>query len=201
MVNFSQKNITDKHKVLLFTAGIVTVIIVFYYYVLIPQQERINQLTATQQTERQRVQMIEAFANAHPNIGQYEQELATKQALVNKMLPNNTEISEFILEVEKAAKTSNIQFIKIKPAQMINKNGYREIPLELLVKGNYFQTLDFLRKLEELPRFNAGINMTVQSQLGNLESKITVIIYSYGTAPTGAPEQPKSTNATNSKQG
>ncbi len=195
---FLQKNVTDKHKVLLFIAGIVTVMIGFYYFIFLPQRTQISQLKTMQQAESQRVQMIEDFATAHPNIGQYEQELTAKQALVNKMLPDQAEISGFILEIEKAAQKNNIQFIRIKPAQAINKNGYREIPLELLVRGSYFQTLNFLKTLEDLPRFNSGVNMAVQAQNGQLESKITLIIYCYGTAPA-VQEPAKANNATNSK--
>ncbi|MEG6585545.1 type 4a pilus biogenesis protein PilO [Dendrosporobacter sp. 1207_IL3150] len=174
------KNVTDKHKILIFCAGIVTVIVVFYYYILIPQQDRIAQLTSTYESERQRVQTIEAFAKAHPDIGVYEQELNNKIATVDKMLPHNIELSEFIVEVEKSASNSGLQLTKFKPGQEVNKNGYREIPLELVVKGDYFQTLAFLKKLEDLTRFNSGNNVSVQYRDGQLESKILINIYSFG---------------------
>jgi len=198
-VELSLKKLEIKHKIILFGAGIAAVIVVFYLYLWLPQTERIAALTAQYQTERQRVQTIEAFANAHPDIGAYETELNNKLAQVDKMLPNNAEISEFIIEAENIAKISGVQLLRIKPAPAVNKNGYREIPLEMVVKGNYFQTLSFLKKLEEITRFNSVLNLATQSKNGDLESKLSVVIYSYGVTQQNPAEQVKQQTAPNQK--
>lgn len=178
---FLQKNPAGRYKILLFIAGIIAIIVVFYYSILVPQRMHIRQLTDALQAERRQVRKIEAFAGAHADIGLYQQETDAKLATVTRLLPDQPEISEFMLAVEQAAKAGGLELQQIKPEQFENKAGYRELPLEVTVQGTYFQTLDFLKRLEGLERFNSIVHMTVKSQSGNLTSKFRIMIYCYGT--------------------
>nr|WP_255319476.1 type 4a pilus biogenesis protein PilO [Dendrosporobacter quercicolus] len=149
------------------------------------------------QSEQRRVGVIEAFAGAHPDISQYEQELNAKLATVNLLLPDQPKISEFIVTVEQAARASGLELQQIKPLQPVKKTGYREIPLELTVQGTYFPTLDFLKKLEGLERFNSVVNMTVQAQTDQLTSDLRINIYYYDEPqPPEIAEQAKVNTAT-----
>nr|WP_173812524.1 type 4a pilus biogenesis protein PilO [Dendrosporobacter quercicolus]NSL46693.1 type 4a pilus biogenesis protein PilO [Dendrosporobacter quercicolus DSM 1736]SDL60571.1 type IV pilus assembly protein PilO [Dendrosporobacter quercicolus] len=194
---FRLKKLFVHHKILLGIAGILALFVVFYYSILIPQQTKISQLTAVLQSEQRRVGVIEAFAGAHPDISQYEQELNAKLATVNLLLPDQPKISEFIVTVEQAARASGLELQQIKPLQPVKKTGYREIPLELTVQGTYFPTLDFLKKLEGLERFNSVVNMTVQAQTDQLTSDLRINIYYYDEPqPPEIAEQAKVNTAT-----
>lgn len=194
------KKLFVRHKILLGIAGILTVIVVFYYSILIPQQAKISQITAVLQSERRLVGVIEAFAGAHPDIGQYEQELNAALATVNQLLPDQPKISEFIVAVEQAARASGLELQQIKPLQPVQKAGYREIPLELTVQGTYFPTLNFLKKLEGLERFNSVVSMTVRAQPDHLTSDLRIMIYCYGEPQqTAIAEQTKVDSEANSR--
>ena len=127
-----------------------------------------------------RVSEIEAFALIHPNQDEYLVEVRNKLDSANRLLPSNLEISDYLLLIDRTAKDCSIYLKSIKPSAYINKNGYREIPIEILIQGDYFQTLNFLEKLESIPRFSTVTTISTQSHNNILESKLSVIIYSYG---------------------
>ncbi|WP_425060714.1 hypothetical protein SCACP_14570 [Sporomusa carbonis] len=172
-----------KHKLYILGLGVVLLTTLFYILVLSPQRDRIAELKSEYQAESQRVKTIEAFAMNHPDLDQYLNELDNKLAQSDNKLPGQPEVGEFLKDVEQAAKGSGIQLSEIKPSPAANKESYREIPVEINVKGTYLQTLDFIKKLEDSRRFNAVTNVNIQAKQGSLESKLNLIIYSYGVAP------------------
>ena len=127
--------------------------------------------------ERNRVKQIQSFSLAHPEPAKHLNQLEEKLTVFNRMLPLEPQVGEFLTQSENSAKTSGVQFVSLKPGQMANKGGYRELSLELTIRGNYFQTMNFLKRIEEGPRFVAVTNVTMQSQSGQIQSKIWVSIY------------------------
>ncbi|MEN6413524.1 MAG: type 4a pilus biogenesis protein PilO [Veillonellales bacterium] len=181
----------EKQKSAVFAVALLLLAALFYLVFFSPQHQRMLNLQNQYQTERQKVKSIEAFALVHPNIDQYLTELDGQFAQVEKQLPESLAIGDFLIQAEQVSQDSGVQLMHIKPLPVINKNGYREIPLEVVIKGKFSQTIAFLKKLEEISRFNAVTNMSVQSKQGILESKLTVILYSYGSTPAaGSPAAP-----------
>ncbi len=181
-MKFPQNSLQANRIPILFAAGLITIIWLFFSCLFLPQKIQIVNLTAQYQTERQKTQIIEMYAAAHPDIERDLGELDGKLIQVDKMLPNSNDIYDFLVQLEQAAKGSSIQLVQIKPGQILNKNGYREIPVEIFIKGNYFQMLDFLKKLEDGPRFNTITSISIKAQKDNLDAAILVVVYGYGTA-------------------
>lgn len=187
-ISFKAFKLEDKHKIFLFIVALLGLLSTSYYSVIMPQMEDVARLQNQYESERQRVQILETFALNHPDINKYVKELNAKAEAVDKSLPNDLEVARFLVEIESVSKAAGgVQLAQIKPAQAINKNGYREIPIEILVRGTFTQMLNFLKKLEETQRFHSIANMSIQSQKNILESKITVLIFSYGIVQNATP--------------
>lgn len=169
-----------KYKIILFITLLFFSSFFFYHSALRPQFQHITSLSTELQDEKRRVAEIEAFALIHPNQDEYLVEVRNKLDSANRLLPSNLEISDYLLLIDRTAKDCSIYLKSIKPSAYINKNGYREIPIEILIQGDYFQTLNFLEKLESIPRFSTVTTISTQSHNNILESKLSVIIYSYG---------------------
>lgn len=169
-----------KYRTAIFAVGIASFIFVTHSFLLNPQWEQIENLKNQNQTGKMRVQVVEAFSLAHPNTDQYLIELDQKKAHADKMLPDRSDVSDFLVLLDQASKDCGIQLTHIKFSPAVNKNGYREIPLEILIRGDYFQTINFLTKMESLPRFNSINRVVTQSKEKVLETKLTVAIYSFG---------------------
>lgn len=179
-MKFTMEALQPRQKIVLFIICAVITLLLFYFIILEPQRQRITELRNELQLERARINTIEAFVIAHPNSDKYLIELDQKTAQIDKMFPNQPEISDFLSLLNQTSKSCGVQLVHVKPAASINKSGYREIPLDILIRGNYFQTLNFLTKMESLPRLVLVTNITTQSKQRTLETKLSAIIYSYG---------------------
>ena len=175
-----------RHKIFFFVLGLAIVVMVFYTYVYQSQQQCLAQLNTDLQMTKQKVQVLEGFLAQHPDLKQYEKELQDKIDLVNSKLPADKDISSFIMQVEDSAKKTNVKLNRVKPIGEENKENYRGIKVELDITGDYFQTLEFLKKLEQLQRFNTVTDMSVQAKDEILNSKLSLLVYSYGVTPTEA---------------
>lgn len=179
-MKFAINTLNSKQKIILFAVGIVLTYLLFFLFIWTPQSQRITELRNELQLERSRINVIEAFVIAHPNSDKYIIELDQKIVLVDKMFPNQPEISDLLSLLNQTSQNSGVQLVHVKPTAPINKSGYREIPIDILIKGDYFQTLNFLNKLESLPRLVLVTNISTLSKQKTLETKLSGIIYSYG---------------------
>jgi len=178
-----------KHKVGLFGIGTVVVTYLVYIFLLLPQWTRVDELTAQYNMEQQQVKVIETFVQAHPNPEQHLLELDSKITQVDKMMPDNPEISSFLAEVEQLSRECGVQLGYLKLGKTVNKEGYREIEVEISLNGKFPQIMNFLSKTENGTRFISVTNIGMQLGKNSLESKLSAKIYSYGV-----PAAPVATN-------
>ncbi|SDE84354.1 type 4a pilus biogenesis protein PilO [Sporomusa acidovorans] len=177
------------HKLLLVLAGLFIFIFLFYTYVLEPQRIRISELFAAEQDIRQKNAVIQEFARKNPDTEKYLDEVRKRVSLVNVMIPDQTDLSSFLIQLEQAATACGLQLNEVKHGQIIIKTGYQEIPVEIMLRGSFAQTLAFLQKLETMARFNTVSHISIQSRQGVLESKLNLVIYSHGV-PARVQAQP-----------
>jgi Tfp pilus assembly protein PilO len=179
MVNISLDNVQVKHKVLLISLGFILVCSAAYFGAIRPQRMAITTMKAQYQTERQRVKAITDYVRTNPDPDQHLADVHSKVAVVDRMLPNTGDIGAFLLQLQAAAKQSNVQLSQVRPGQASNMNNLGNIPVELKIKGSYFQVLDFLRLLENETRFVKIISINLHAQGDLLESKLALLVYSY----------------------
>jgi len=178
-----------KHKIGLFWLGAVLVTYLVYTFLLLPEWTRCDEVTAQNKAESQQVKIIEAFAKDHPNPEQYLLELDRKIMQVDKMLPENPEMSSFLVQVEQLAQECGVQLNYLKPTKTVNKEGYRELEVEFSINGSFPQIMNFLSKTENGLRFISVTNIGIQLGKNGLDSKMSAKIYSYGL-----PAVPATTN-------
>ncbi len=172
------KKFTLKYQLLLFAVAVVLTAVLAWLFVFQAQWLRLAALNATYENERRQVTAIEAHITAHPDAAQHMAELDAKRKVVDQLLPAAPGVSDFLIVAEKAARASGSQLIQVKPSQTAAKNALQETLLEVVVRGDFFQTVGFLKQLEDAPRFNTvtGLAMNVKPG-GGLETKLQIIIY------------------------
>jgi len=173
-----------KHKVSLFGIGMVLAIYLAYVCLLLPEWTRMDELTAQYNIELQQVKVIETFAQAHPAPEQHLLELDSKIMQVDNMMPDNPEVSSFLVQVEQLSRDCGVQLSYLKPTKIVNKEGYREITVEFSINGKFPQVMNFLSKTEHGSRFINVTNIAMQLGKNGLESKMSAKIYSYGVSAT-----------------
>jgi len=169
-----------RHKIFLFALGTIVISYLFYDFLLLPRWTEIDQLRVQSDMESQQVKIIEAFALAHPNPEEHITQLDNKIMTVNKMLPDQSEISSFLLQLEQLSNQTNVQLSYLKPGKITNKEGYREIEVEFAINGKFNSIMDFLSKTENGSRFMNIHNLGIQLGKTGIETKLLAKIYSYG---------------------
>jgi len=186
-LQFSWTNLPAQVKIVLFIVFLLSCVLLFYIGLLRPQQTRIAELSNRVHSEQQKVQVVEKFALAYPNVDRHLAGLENKFIQTSRMLPDYPDIREFLLQVEAAANGSGVKLLQIQPGICVNKEGYWEVPIEIMTRGSFFQTITFLKKIEDCPRFNSVVRLSLQSQTWGLESNFVVVIYSSENAAAGKP--------------
>lgn len=172
------KYLTLKRKIVLFAVGALLAVWVVSLLVFLPQRTRLAELDAMYQAERRQVEIIEAHILAHPDAARHMAELDARRAVVDRLLPESPGVGDFLVAVERAARAGGVQLLHVRPGPAAAKSGYQETPLEVLVRGDFFKTVAFLRQMEDGPRFSAVNGLTMSVKNGVLESKLNVVIFS-----------------------
>lgn len=175
-----------KHIVILYSLALFAAVWIFVLLAYLPQTVHTSELRAQLENQRQQVKIVEGFGLAYPEADKYLSELDKRLTILDQMLPNNPDVSEFMLQMERAARETGIRISQLKPAAPLNKEGYREIPLEILIKGTFFQTAAFVKKMEDGRRFSLVQSLSMQSRQGIIDSRLNVVIYSFGASQPAA---------------
>jgi Tfp pilus assembly protein PilO len=126
---------------------------------------------------------------------------------LTKAMPDSTDMSSVILELNAVATAAGVDFISIAPqAPVARAEGYLAVPIKLTFEGSYYDLTDFLFRLRNLVIVRDG-ELESEGRLFTLDAldlhegsvgfpqvqaAITVSAYSYSAAP-GAVAPPSAT--------
>ena len=81
-------------------------------------------------------------------------ELLAAEDALRRAVPDQPDLAQFILDANDAASEAGVDFLSISPAvpEAGINGGPPVVKLSITVTGSYFATLDYLHRLEELPR-------------------------------------------------
>lgn len=167
-----------RYKAAICMIGLVCVSWLLVVFGILPTRQRLTEIENKLKIERQWVKRAQEFSLAYPEPAKHLKQLDAQLHLVAQILPAESQISEFLLQSETAARDSGVQLIMLKPGTAISKNGCREYPVELIIRGDFFQTMNFIKAVETSVRFNNVNSLLMQVRSGYLESKLSVTIYS-----------------------
>jgi Tfp pilus assembly protein PilO len=120
---------------------------------------------------------------------------------LTKAMPDTTDISSVILELNAVATATGVDFISIAPqAPVAREGGFLASPIKLTFEGSYYDLTDFLFRLRNLVIVrdgeleSAGRLFTLdaldlhEGSVGfpQVQAAITVSAYSYAPAPAAA---------------
>jgi Tfp pilus assembly protein PilO len=120
---------------------------------------------------------------------------------LTKAMPDTTDISSVILELNAVATATGVDFISIAPqAPVAREGGFLASPIKLTFEGSYYDLTDFLFRLRNLVIVrdgeleSAGRLFTLdaldlhEGSVGfpQVQAAITVSAYSYAPAPVAA---------------
>ena len=134
----------------------------FVFLIWIPKGKEISSanlelasLQSQQASSRAEIASLEAFKAQLPTA-------KAELARLTNAIPSYPQLADFILMVNRISNESGISFLSISPSQpapqapQTSTPGASTLPaavtLGVQIKGGYFQVLDFLNRLDNLPR-------------------------------------------------
>ncbi|MDZ4677830.1 MAG: type 4a pilus biogenesis protein PilO [Oligoflexia bacterium] len=67
-------------------------------------------------------------------------------------LPKELEIQDMLKKIYSEARTAGVELSNFKPKEVVVKDFYEELPMEIQLKGTYPQMVNFLGNVSKIPR-------------------------------------------------
>lgn len=161
-----------------------------YYLIIQPNLTIYDDLS--QKTETLKVE-FEKLQHQASNLNAYKNQMALMQERFGNMLkqlPTQNEMPSLLEDVSKTGIASGLTFELFAPAPEIKHDFYIELPISIVVKGNYNQLAIFLSRVAEMSRIVTLHDFVIETQKADknkkaqdeeLVMKITATIYRYRT--------------------
>ncbi len=151
------------------------------YFSYQPKVKKIDKLKTEQETLETR--LIRARANAK-KLEYFKDKLKKAQTefkIAVKKLPEKKEIPSLLSNVSQSGHDSGLEFLLFEPKAERTKEFYAEIPVSIIVTGNYHKTALFFDRVTRLHRIVNidDIKMTTTKGNGELKTSCTAVTYKF----------------------
>lgn len=148
--------------------GAVVVTGLWYVALWKPQTARLADSRERTEAAAQRNQQLRIAVARLQDAGDHAPELTSQLERLRVAVPDGPDLAQFLLDAEDAASAAGLEYLSVTPSPPNEPEGggTPEIPVNLELNGGYFQVLDFLNRLAELPRILVidGIDLTADEE-------------------------------------
>lgn len=124
----------------------------FFYLVYFPRAAEVERLrNQAEQIAAQRDVIGQRLRDMEKLRAEVE-DLKARFALAQAQLPDRKEIPELLSQVSNAGRQSGLEILKFKQLPEVYADFYAEVPVEIVVRGNYFNVAKFFDKVAHLSR-------------------------------------------------
>jgi type IV pilus assembly protein PilO len=140
---------------------LIGVVALAWFAYLSGQQEVLDQgvqeevkLRAEYKTKVQQAVNLDALRKQKEQVGEYV-------ATLEKQLPSKAEMDALLSDINQAGLGRGLQFELFKPGQVVVKDYYAELPINIKVTGNYHDVGAFTSDIANLPRIVTLNNLSL----------------------------------------
>jgi type IV pilus assembly protein PilO len=142
--------------------GAMIAVVVFGWFVYLDgQQQELDQgqdeEVKLKEAYKQKVQQainLESLRKQKEQVGEYV-------ATLEKQLPSKAEMDALLSDINQAGLGRGLQFELFKPGQVVVKDYYAELPIDIKVSGGYHDVGSFTSDIANLPRIVTLNNMSL----------------------------------------
>lgn len=104
---------------------------------------------------------------------------ADEMARIVAQIPENAEIGNFLVEVDRAVKKRGLVLVSVQPQPLIKEKLYQKIPVGLSCKGSFVSLYGFLQDLEKMDRFTMVKKMVMgkAAESGQCELDLNLLLF------------------------
>jgi len=141
-----------RQRVLMLVGGVFMVFFAYAYFIYWPRLDAVAQLRADLEVK---VTDLEKKKELATNLGHAKQELADLRAALRKavaQLPDTKEIPDLLSGISSVARESGLEIAQFRQRPEIYQDFYAEVPVEVIVRGSYFEVEEFFKQVSQLTR-------------------------------------------------
>ena len=124
----------------------------FFFSIFMPQQRALEGLRKDLGAKKEQLIILQNTARQLPKMKERLAELRSQLTQALKRLPNDKEIPLLIKNIEEMAKVVGLDVKYVKLQRLVNLGFFSSIPIDILVKGGFHNTILFFDALNKLPR-------------------------------------------------
>ncbi len=176
-MNRSQK-VSPRIQIVLVSVGLFVILLLGYFLLVSSEKGKASNLS--KQIDSTNAQILQARALSHQS-RQIQPIHVASLFRLTKAMPDETDMSGILLQLNLVASQAGISFDSIQPGNSAVLSGYQAVPITLTFTGNYYGLVDFLLRLRNL----------VDVQNGELDATgrlFAVDTISFGQSATGFPQ-------------
>jgi type IV pilus assembly protein PilO len=153
----------------------------YYFMMYEDSKARLEQMQAQEMELQRKLSEVRSIA---ANIDEFEAEIAAlevKLQRVLRQLPNEREIEVVLTDISNLGKTAGIEIKEFSRMPEVGHGFYAEVPIDLLIEGEFHEVARFFDLLAGLPRI---VNMGSISVRVSRDSMHETVLKVSGTATT-----------------
>ncbi|HUR48440.1 MAG TPA: type 4a pilus biogenesis protein PilO [Acidimicrobiales bacterium] len=172
-------------RALIFGAvGSVVLLLLWYFLLWSPRQAEIKAAQDRTAAAETQASSLEAEIQRLQEAQRDEPLKQARRAELQAAAPDDPALGQFILDVNAAAGASGIDFMTIsqEPPAASESGGLSVITLSFSISGGYFQVLDFMNRLTDMPRLVVidSVNLT-PGEAGRLSASLGTRMFTTAT--------------------
>ncbi len=182
--------ITPRQQVVIAGVGFGLLILALIFFLVLPQIVRMGSLRAEESSARQEYDAAKTTLKQLEDIKKSSRKTETELLRLERRAPEEAELPSLMIQIEDTAKKAGISFVSIIPKDPEQKVDYKIVSLEISTNGYFYPLLDFVYRLEKLPRILNVVSIEIkegEDELPNIETtiKANAYILTPGVAPAG----------------
>ncbi len=179
------EKLSGAQRILICVLTFAVIIGFFVYFLFMPKFERVNALSVEYKELQNKLAKVKMEAG---KLQQYKNELKDVEAefrVVMRALPDKQEIPALLTSISESGQESGLQFLLFQPGAESTKEFYAEIPVSIVVNGNYHNVAMFYDKVSRLPRVvnMRDIKMSIPAKSEKLQTVCTAVTYKFVETP------------------
>jgi len=139
-------------KLAILGAVVLLLIVIDYLYVYTPTGERMSSLNEEITNVRADRDRKKAIAANMPKVQRDIREWDIKLKAAVSQLPDSREIPELLSNISTKARESGLEIVLFRPRPENRRDFYAEIPVDIVVRGGFYNAVSFFDEVGKLNR-------------------------------------------------
>ncbi len=137
-----------------------------YFFVFQPRNEQIAEARKEVAQKQAKLTELEKATKSIDDLGAEIDELKEAISFVEQQLPAQREVDVILREVWELAAKHKLRPESVRPDKIVPQSHYTELPIKLVIVGDFDGFYEFLLALEDLPRITRLPQMKLQKLQG-----------------------------------